>query len=396
MSTDRQRDADIDRLLRATLRREADAAAGTCPEPQALAAYVEDAMAPAERDSLERHVAACGRCQSTLALMATDEDDALAARVGVTAGPDPLRGRRGWFWWWSQVHPTWFVPATAVATLAIVYVATRPLIAPDEASKTVPAAQLAQDRVAVAPSETVRSAESLPPAAPLAAKGDARKQAAADKPASVAESVAREKVERTAPAAAPAPAAVAAAPAAVTAAPSVATEAAPAPPAQVLGANVASRPTMAPNPAAVDAMRDTGASAAAGARPGAASKMEARREAGEPDVVMAPGGHVRWRLGTDGSIARSADGGANWFAQHSGVTARLLAGSAPAEAVCWVVGAAGTVLLSDDGERWVRRAFPEPVDLVEVVARTSHAATVTARDGRQFATSDGGRTWSAK
>jgi hypothetical protein len=60
---------------------------------------------------------------------------------------------------------------------------------------------------------------------------------------------------------------------------------------------------------------------------------------------------------------------------------------------CWAVGAGGTVLLTDNGERWERRPFPEEIDLVAVDARSSREATVTARDGRRFATADRGATW---
>jgi photosystem II stability/assembly factor-like uncharacterized protein len=82
--------------------------------------------------------------------------------------------------------------------------------------------------------------------------------------------------------------------------------------------------------------------------------------------------------------------------QASGVKADLLAGAAPAPRVCWVVGTAGTVLLTVDGERWERRPFPVAVDLVAVEASSARAATVAARDGRRFATRDAGLTWTPK
>jgi photosystem II stability/assembly factor-like uncharacterized protein len=57
------------------------------------------------------------------------------------------------------------------------------------------------------------------------------------------------------------------------------------------------------------------------------------------------------------------------------------------------VGAAGTVLLTQDGDRWERRPFPLAVDLTSIEARNTRNATVTTRDGRRFATLDGGATW---
>jgi photosystem II stability/assembly factor-like uncharacterized protein len=61
--------------------------------------------------------------------------------------------------------------------------------------------------------------------------------------------------------------------------------------------------------------------------------------------------------------------------------------------VCWLVGRAGTVLLSTDGRSWQRLAFPEAVNLVSVTATDTKTATVTASDGRRFSTTDGGVTW---
>ena len=110
--------------------------------------------------------------------------------------------------------------------------------------------------------------------------------------------------------------------------------------------------------------------------------------------VTAPGGMVAWRVGPRGAIWRTADEGRSWYPQKSGVTAALLAASSPSITTCWAVGASGTVLLTDDGERWERRPFPEQMDLVGVDARSSHDATVTTRDGRRFATTDRGATWS--
>jgi photosystem II stability/assembly factor-like uncharacterized protein len=61
-----------------------------------------------------------------------------------------------------------------------------------------------------------------------------------------------------------------------------------------------------------------------------------------------------------------------------------------------VVGAAGTVLLTTDGERWERRPFALAVDLAAVEALSVRAATITTRDGQRFETLDGGQTWSPK
>jgi photosystem II stability/assembly factor-like uncharacterized protein len=75
------------------------------------------------------------------------------------------------------------------------------------------------------------------------------------------------------------------------------------------------------------------------------------------------------------------------------VSTDLVAGTAPASTVCWVVGRTGTVLLTVDGRRWERLPFPEPVDVVSVQASDARTATVTTADGRRFRSTDAGRTW---
>ena len=49
-----------------------------------------------------------------------------------------------------------------------------------------------------------------------------------------------------------------------------------------------------------------------------------------------------------------------------------------------------------DGRAWQRVRFPEPLDFTAVVAGDARTATVTATDGRQFATTDGGTTWTRR
>ena len=124
--------------------------------------------------------------------------------------------------------------------------------------------------------------------------------------------------------------------------------------------------------------------------------------------VVSPEPAFRWRLVAPATIQRSTDGGATWTAQSTraeglGLLQRsdglqppfvLTAGSAPARDICWIVGRAGTVLLSTDGTSWQRRPFPEPVNLTAVRATDAKTAVVTTQDGRQFSTTDGGATWS--
>jgi len=93
------------------------------------------------------------------------------------------------------------------------------------------------------------------------------------------------------------------------------------------------------------------------------------------------------------SVERSTDGGVTWQPQSTGAAVRLTAGVAPSPTTCWLVGAGGVVLVSQDGQKWQRVAFPEAVDLTAIRAIDGSNATVTAADGRAFSTTDGGRSW---
>jgi hypothetical protein len=102
---------------------------------------------------------------------------------------------------------------------------------------------------------------------------------------------------------------------------------------------------------------------------------------------------TRWRIFADNVIHRSSDG-TNW------TTVRLEAGLpqvttgvAPSPTICWLVGRSGLVLVMSNGTTFRRMATPANVDLVAVQATDALRATVTADNGRQFTTADGGLTW---
>jgi hypothetical protein len=110
--------------------------------------------------------------------------------------------------------------------------------------------------------------------------------------------------------------------------------------------------------------------------------------------VVSPDANVRWRI-SGANVEYSGDAGTMWQTQSTGVSAVLASGAAPSRTVCWIVGAAGTVVRSVDGRTWQRVAFPYAIDLRAVRASDEAHAVVTAVDGRTFATVDGGRTWQA-
>jgi photosystem II stability/assembly factor-like uncharacterized protein len=109
--------------------------------------------------------------------------------------------------------------------------------------------------------------------------------------------------------------------------------------------------------------------------------------------IVSPDASIRWRIGPAGVAEYSEDAGARWEATPTGVGTDLMAGASPSGDVCWVVGRAGTVLLTTDGRQWQRLMFPLVVDLAAIQATDARTATVTAVDGRRFTTVDGGTTW---
>jgi len=127
-------------------------------------------------------------------------------------------------------------------------------------------------------------------------------------------------------------------------------------------------------------------------------KSSARAETAASRVrtvdVISPEPAYRWRTIAPGSVLYSVDGGVNWRPSSTGTSVVLHAGSAPFRSVCWLVGQAGTVLLTTDGQTWQLRPFPERVDLTDVRAVDGRNATVTTSNRRRFATNDGGATWS--
>jgi hypothetical protein len=395
VGTNQQRDADMDRLLRAVLKPASHEVAGGCPDAAILAAFVEGSLSPGEQSALESHIVNCGRCQETLAVLSHDLPPELDAAPA-----------SAWFTWVTRPRLRWILPITAAATMAAVFLVSRPLIAPDQGTPPADVARMARATPPPAPPAPAAASEtgverdrfSAPPAKPpaestlkdeaarsTANQASGSKQAAAAAPApalagqaaiekqAVAESVA-EPAERAA--AGERRARAAAEPAAV----------------PLAGAPAAS--DISPKAGAAGKM--TAADATRAVPVATPTREELRRMEPIATVKAATDGAVRWEFGPGGQIWRSVDAGSTWKQQISGVSANLVAGSAPSATTCWAVGAAGTVLLTTDGERWMHRPFPEAVHLVAVTASSARAATVTTRDGRRFQTLDAGLTWSPR
>jgi hypothetical protein len=384
VARDRERDAEMDRLLRAALTEGPAGPANACPEADELAAYVEGTLAAGEREALEPHLAACERCQEALASMATMPEAPAVTRSAAPA----IRS------WWLGGWRRWLVPVSALVSAVIVYVALRPEVTrapalPQETNAATSPATVPGPGDAAVPESTRRAAADMaaPATEAVAPRGKSEPKDEAPRQARSREELAETLAAKTAPVPQ------------LAAAPGAAAPSSPAPPlpavAGIPGERV--RESTAGAVGGVLAMRPSrveaeGALAPKGTNTGTASIAVA--DQGAPTIVR--GGDAAapflWRFDAGGRIFGSADRGGTWQLQHT-ATGELSGGSAPSRQVCWAVGPAGLVLRTTDGESWQPVAFPERVDLVAVDATSAFRATVHARDGRRFATDDGGETW---
>jgi hypothetical protein len=113
-------------------------------------------------------------------------------------------------------------------------------------------------------------------------------------------------------------------------------------------------------------------------------------------IILVPGGTVEWRLRAPSIIERSVDGGLTWTPQPSATSAELLAGAAPSEVVCWIVGRSGTILrTTDGGGHWSKVVSPFAGDIGGITADDAMHAVISGLSPipARFATNDGGVTW---
>jgi hypothetical protein len=122
--------------------------------------------------------------------------------------------------------------------------------------------------------------------------------------------------------------------------------------------------------------------------------LAALRQTG-PARWVAADGAARWRrVGAQIEFAPRSE--ARFVVASLPVSGDTLAdASAPGGTVCWIVGRAGTVLVTTDGMRFMRTAAPTPGHLVSITATDARTAVVTAEDGRRFRTTDQGAHWTA-
>jgi len=445
VATDFDRDDRLHGLLRDTLR--SQPASGPCIDAATLAAWAEDALTPEETAATDTHLATCERCRELAATFSTmAESEGAPAAAVVPFKPRPS-GR------WKVIVGA----MGAVAASALIWVAVRdesPRLDTTSAANRAEQSQASGVGGNVAPAATVpaRPAEGgalqprADPASPAERQLGQQRQQALGTPRPESK-LARENNARLAEPrqsnAKPSPAPIEPPPARVDAPPPPAVM--PPPPQPV---RTAPPPPAAPPPVAAtaapraDLLRSSEAlfatapivaefvvgadlqlaqaqqgqafggvadrSAAGGAGRGAGGGgrgggAAAGAVAQKPTnaVVLEP---VRWRLrGSSPSptvsmttLERSNDGGTTWQPVPIPVTPLLAGGSAPTNTVCWLAGRAGTVLLSTDGTTFRQVTKPAEADLVSVRATDARRATITTADGRTFATSDGGVTWTSR
>jgi photosystem II stability/assembly factor-like uncharacterized protein len=111
----------------------------------------------------------------------------------------------------------------------------------------------------------------------------------------------------------------------------------------------------------------------------------------QSDSVQRPA--PRWRVLAGGGVDRSTDGGSTWMRMTTTGPVFITAGAAPSPTSCWFVGRGGVVLVSTDGETFIRADLPEHPDLKSVTATSARVATVVTAADVTYRTSDGGKTW---
>jgi Photosynthesis system II assembly factor YCF48 len=412
-------------------------AADACPDPEILAAYSENSLDADEAARYELHFSQCARCREQLAVMS----------LSAVATPAPVSHFK-WVWPW-----TWFVlaPVTTALLIAFVVIVRRPVqrqSAENASPSLVAMSQPSQQPMAsgaLAPNaemiakpapapQSVPAARVPPPSAPVAGgalrrtapnSALAKLQDVQPEPSPALEGKVAEKKE-DAGAVTNLPltsrnytqldtVTKSASPAKQTGSDStghgkgvgsasdsvvVVTSAAPlistaAPVSQGLtDRTTADARVNSVGPESARAKQVPAPALVNGAGTLSQSVMvEAAADRNALTLVRSPDPQVLWRVSSGRVVDRSSDAGATWREQWTNASAHVVAGAAPSVDTCWLVGRGGIVLLTTDGRNWKTIAPPTAADFVNVSATDASSATVTASDGRQFKTSDGGKHW---
>ena len=363
------RDATIDRLLAGRATRSSGNSTDACFDADTLAAWADGALDAGALATAEAHAADCARCQAMLAAM---------ARTTPLAPAQPVAP------WWKPAF-RWLVPLTAAAAAVLVWT----IVPPRDGQVTVHQVSESADATSPPPVATPSSREPaavavVPPTSAVTPTPRREQQTLAE--AKEAD-LSRRTAESTKMDSAKADSS------------RRSTEGAKAEgagPGNDKKSPAADARVLADASARTDRTR-TAAENAAAAPAAPAQPMAKTFSFGAAETVIVSSNPAsRWRILQGGQVQRSADGGATWQTQTTGVNDTLSGGWSPSPSVCWLVGPRGIVLRTSDGRNWTRISFPEAVPLTSIRATDAQTATVTTADGRQFVTEDGGRTWTRK
>ena len=377
MATPPDRNLAIERLLRERHSAAGGTDAGPCIGAEELAAWLDGGLPAAEASRVESHLASCPACQALLGAFASTEPATAAARGG------------------GAVRAILPLAAAAVLVVGVWLAGTRR----EQGSVSAPAErQLAvvEPSPADPPSSPGAGPAEPPPSDDTLSRKDAQLRDERRSSANLDRSVAN----RAPSAALQSDASTGPEPRREADLFSVREKAA----AAVAPAAPAPSPSAAPLAASGAAVENA---APAQARTAPAAPQRSRLEAAPPNARFAaelsdarlsfasPGGASRWRM-VGKTLEVSADGGATW-SPVTGVTPAELAdvtsAASPARGVGWLVGRGGLVLVTTDGQRFVRTSPPAPTQLVGVEPQDGAIAEVRASDGRAWRTVDMGRSW---
>ena len=264
-----------------------------------MASWVEAALGPDEAIRIEAHLAECPRCQAVLAAFVRAEPPAASAA--------PVWKR------WAAV----FLPiaaATATVAIWIAWPQRRPPVASVAIVAEAPSVPGPRPQPAPVPASPPVPLVVPPPPARQAPPVSAQ---AAAKPAVVGESPLAEMRLAT--------------------------------PAGVAGAAGATEPIVVfDSPAASGSAGGASAASAGGGRGGGARPTALREAATLKSSV------TRWRILATRDLERSTDDGRTWERVAIDPPASVTNGVAPSALVCWLVGRAGVVLVTNDAGHFTR------------------------------------------
>ena len=383
--------------LKREMQRTAPVDSANCIAPEVVAAYHDRTLSRDESARVEAHLLSCARCQSMMAAMVrADDSERLSPR------PEPPRG----FWWIIRVAtPIAAIGAVIAFAVGLRHRASPP---PEVIALASPAVQMNPESAEPAPPPAARpetAATMAPPPESVAARAirlrhhqvASRQAGGAREKTAPPESAFKEFAKAEPPSSfggssTNAPAAAMQPPPIRAKAASIARdEVAAAPSANSVTAPSASAPQSAAPSGGVALMER-----AEVANPGAAvsGTTGALARAAVLRKITSSDGSITWLFGDHGTIIRS--GKSTRLNMSSGVMADLLAGSAPSNDVCWIVGRSGTILRTlDSGAHWQIVRAPSRNDFSLVTATDSNNATVSTIMDETYVTHDGGVTWSS-